>query len=64
MRLVALAYRTGEISRSIAARYLETNPAELYYLDWDKNDDWAANSWVEDGTIKEYEAEGEWNATE
>lgn len=63
VRLVALAYRTGDISRSVAARYQETNPAELYYLDWDENDDWADNSGVEDGTIKEYEAEGEWNAT-
>ena len=41
VRLVVLAYRTGDISRSVAARYLETNPGELYYLDWDEDDGWA-----------------------
>ena len=44
VRLVALAYRTGDISRSVAARCLETNPAELYYLDWDEDDGWAAET--------------------
>ena len=44
VRLVALAYRTGEISRSVAARYLETNPGELYYLDWDEDDGWRAGT--------------------
>lgn len=41
VRLVALAYRTGDISRSVAAKYLETDPGELYYLDWDEDDGWA-----------------------
>ena len=43
VRLVALAYRTGDISRSVAARYLETNPGELYHLDWDEDDGWGAD---------------------
>ena len=38
VRLVALAYRTGDLSRSVAAKYLETNPGELCYLDWDDDD--------------------------
>ena len=44
VRLVALAYRTGDISRSVAARYLETDPGELYYLDWDEDDGWATET--------------------
>jgi len=36
-RLVGLAYQAGEISRSTAARYLEKDPGELFYLDWDKD---------------------------
>ena len=38
VRLVAFAYRTGNLSRSVAAKYLERNPGELYYLDWDEDD--------------------------
>ena len=41
VRLVALAYRAGNLSRSAAARYLEKNPGDLYYLDWDDDDGWA-----------------------
>jgi len=36
VRLVALAYQAGDLSRSTAAKYLETSPAELYYLDMDE----------------------------
>jgi Zn-dependent peptidase ImmA (M78 family) len=36
VRLVGLAYQAGALSRSVAAKYLETNPGELYYLDWDE----------------------------
>ena len=41
VRLVALAYQAGEMSRSVAAEYLEKNPGELYYLDWDEEE----NGW-------------------
>ena len=40
VRLVALAYQAGEMSRSVAAEYLEKNPGELYYLDWDEENGW------------------------
>lgn len=36
VRLVALAYQAGDLSRSTAAKYLEKNPADLYYLDLDE----------------------------
>ena len=35
VRLVVLAYQAGDLSRATVARYLEKNPAELHYLDWD-----------------------------
>lgn len=35
IRLVALAYQAGDLSRSSAAKYLEKDPGDLYYLDWD-----------------------------
>ena len=38
---MALAYRADDLSRSAAARYLERNPGDLYYLDWDDDDGWA-----------------------
>jgi Zn-dependent peptidase ImmA (M78 family)/DNA-binding XRE family transcriptional regulator len=42
VRLVALAYQAGDLSRSAAAKYLEKNPAELYYLDLDEGNGAAA----------------------
>lgn len=43
VRLVAVAYQAGEISRGVAAEYLEENPAEAYYLDWGEDDGWAGD---------------------
>jgi len=44
MRLVALAYQAGDLSRSSAAKYLETDPGDLYYLDWDDENGSPANA--------------------
>ena len=44
VRLVALAYRMGDLSRSVAAKYLERNPGELCYLDWDEDHGWAGEA--------------------
>ena len=43
-RLVALAYQAGDLSRPTAARFLEKNPAELYYLDWEDDDGWSGDA--------------------
>lgn len=43
-RLVSLAYQAGELSRATAARYLEKNPGELHYLDWDDDDGWSGET--------------------
>ena len=34
VRLVLRAYGTGDLSRSVVAKYLEKDPGELWYLDW------------------------------
>lgn len=44
MRLVTLAYQAGDLSRSSAAKYLETDPGDLYYLDWDDENGSPANA--------------------
>ena len=44
MRLVALAYQAGDLSRSSAAKYLEMDPGDLYYLDWDEESSSPANA--------------------
>lgn len=43
-RLVALAYQAGDLSRSSAAKYLEKDPGDLYYLDWDDENGPPANA--------------------
>jgi len=43
-RLVSLAYQAGELSRTTAARYLERNPGELHFLDWDDGDGWSGEA--------------------
>ena len=45
VRLVTLAYRTGDLSRSVAAKYLERNPGEPCYLDWDDDDGGGGRDW-------------------
>jgi Zn-dependent peptidase ImmA (M78 family)/transcriptional regulator with XRE-family HTH domain len=44
IRLVALAYQSGDLSRSSAAKYLEKDPGDLYYLDWDDENGSPANA--------------------
>jgi XRE family transcriptional regulator, fatty acid utilization regulator len=44
VRLVTLAYQAGDLSRSSAAKYLEKDPGDLYYLDWDDESASPANA--------------------